>query len=267
MLLLTLYTILTPQRGLPERLHKHVCLEVFVSDTNVLLRLQEVDLELMRLRKQLSELPQRAKIEMIRAATKKLIAQLNRCVGERKDLEMELEENEADHKNVEALVDETQAQLHEAGSDYRALRDFETQLSQLAKRIEKLEFDHKKLAAKLDEVRGSEKKLRTTGAQLQAELKAQSDAFHTASADIEAQLEKLQAERDRIKPTLAPELQLRYETARERFDGLAVETLQGNKPSICRVTLQPSSYHDIMYAHKTVQQCPYCHRILIVNPE
>ena len=66
---------------------------------------------------------------------------------------------------------------------------------------------------------------------------------------------------------ISPELLDRYEKARKRFGGVAVETLVGNKPSACRVTLQPSSFADIRRSASEVTTCPYCKRILVVSQE
>ena len=46
----------------------------------------------------------------------------------------------------------------------------------------------------------------------------------------------------------------------------AVERLAGNVPSVCRVKLQPSSFHDLAHGDE-ITECPYCHRILITSEE
>lgn len=238
-----------------------------MSETDALLRLQEVDLELLRQRTALAKLPQLAQIQKIRAAAKKLVAELNHLVGVRKDLELELGDNEFYKEQAEDQVTATQEQVADAGSDYRALKDLETALSNLAKRLEKLEFERKGLQEKLRETQAQEAHTRTVAAQLQAELNVQVDAFKSASEDINELIDKLEHEREGLAAQISPELQMRYQAASKRFGGLAVETLKGNKPSICRVTLQPSSYHDIMAQKTGITECPYCHRILIVGAQ
>lgn len=238
-----------------------------MSETDALLRLQEVDLELLRRRTALAKLPQLAQIQKIRSAAKKLVGELNHVVGVRKDLELELGDNEFYKEQAEDQVTATQEQVAEVGSDYRALKDLETSLSNLAKRLEKLDFERKGLLQKLEEARAQEAQVKQVAARLQAELKTQVDSFKVASEEINEIIDKLEFEREGLAAQISPELQLRYQAAQERFGGLAVETLQGNKGSICRVTLQPSSYHDLMAQRTGITECPYCHRILVVGPQ
>ena len=49
--------------------------------------------------------------------------------------------------------------------------------------------------------------------------------------------------------------------------GIAVEPLVGNRPSVCRVALQPSSYTDIRRSNAEVTTCPYCKRMLVISKE
>ena len=58
----------------------------------------------------------------------------------------------------------------------------------------------------------------------------------------------------------------RYTAARTRFRGLAVERLEGNVPSVCRMALQESSMDELRRA-EGVTECPYCHRILVTDAE
>ena len=64
---------------------------------------------------------------------------------------------------------------------------------------------------------------------------------------------------------ISPELQLRYNQTVERLGPLAVETLMGNEPSACRVKLQPATYSDLKRRAEPIDECPYCHRILITE--
>ena len=79
-------------------------------------------------------------------------------------------------------------------------------------------------------------------------------------------LPDLLMERDELAARLPSGLLERYEAARRRFKGLAVERLRGNVPSVCRVSLQPSQFHDLAQGDE-ITECPYCHRILITSEE
>lgn len=234
-----------------------------MADATMLLRLQQVNLDLMRTRKQVEELPQKEQITKIRKATKRVSSELSRIMGVRKDLELAISDNEDDHLHVSELVDEAQKRA-EGQQDYRAIRDLEGQLTAYAKRLEKLEFDRAHLEEQLASVQAKEQEYNAW----LAKAKAEEDALLAAyKEDVESagnRMNELLAEREELAGAMPQELLDRYVRASKRFQGLAVETLNGNKPSICRVALQPSQYAQLKSADG-ICECPYCHRILVVD--
>ena len=195
-----------------------------MSEASALLRLQEIDLELMRTKKTAEALPQRQKVAAARAAAKKVAGELTKIVGQRKDLEIELNELEDSKKFFSGKVTEIQEGTY--NQDFRSAQELDFTLSTLAKKIEKCDYDTEHLLPRLET-----------------------------------------AERERIVASLPATLVASYEAARKRFGGVAVETLEGNRPSACRVALQPSSFTDIRRSGAEVTTCPYCKRILVVATE
>lgn len=228
---------------------------------DALVRLQEIDVELLRDRRRGEELPQRAAVAKLRADVKRVGAEAQRVVGRHKDLAMALEANAEEHDHVAWLVDRAQAEAAE-GRDYRHVRDLEAQLTSLAKRLEKLEFQRAGLEGELEACRRRAeecqawlKRARAEEAELVASFKAELEA-------VAARVRELREEREDVVAGMDPALVERYERASERFGGLAVERLVGDTPSVCRVTLQPSQYAAVR-TPEGYCECPYCHRILV----
>ena len=82
-----------------------------MGEGKALLALQEVDLELMRAKRSVEELPEKGRITKVRSASRKVTSELNRIVGVRKDLEMAIADNETDRAKVSELVDEAQGKV------------------------------------------------------------------------------------------------------------------------------------------------------------
>lgn len=236
-----------------------------MSEASELLRLQEIDLELLRSRKTAEELPQRNRVEAARAASKKVAGELTKIVGQRKDLEIELNDLAESKRFFSEKVTEIQTGTY--NQDFRSAQDMELNLSTLAKKLEKVDFDTDKLLPQLETVERAEANARALAEKLEREQAAQLESFKQAMAQITDQVKKLAAERERIVADLPAKLVADYEAARKRFGGVAVETLVGNRPSACRVALQPSSYTDIRRSGSEVTTCPYCKRILVVSNE
>ncbi len=236
-----------------------------MSEQTALLRLQEIDLELMRSKKVASELPQRAKVQAARAAAKKVASELTKIVGQRKDVEIELAELESSKKFLESKVTEVQTAV--ANGTYHDAQSFEAALSMLAKKLEKIGFDTDRYLEQLETVERAEKNARALADKIAAEEQAQTDSFKADMDTIKADVEKLAAERKEILEQISAANLKAYEAAKERFGGIAVETLVGNRPSVCRVALQPSSYTDIRRTGAQITTCPYCKRMLVVAQE
>ncbi len=235
-----------------------------VADT--LVRLQEVDLELLKHASTLSAMPQRKRLQTIELAARKVATELKGIVGQRKDAETEIADAEEALAHYREKTVEVQAAADAGEHTHREIRDFEQQLTSLAKRIEKSEYTLRPLHEQLERLERAEKNARATAERLEAERTATEAALADGSSSLRAEIVRLSHERDDLAGRLAPELLERYEVARKRFKGLAVERLHGNVPSVCRVKLQPSQFHDLSQSEE-ITECPYCHRILITSEE
>lgn len=235
-----------------------------VADT--LVRLQEVDLELLKHASTLSAMPQRKRLQTIELAARKVATELKGIVGQRKDAETEIADAEEALAHYREKTVEVQAAADAGEHTHREIRDFEQQLTSLAKRIEKSEYTLRPLREQLERLERAERNARATSERLEAERAATEAALADGSSSLRAEIVRLSNERNDLAGRLAPELLERYEVARKRFKGLAVERLHGNVPSVCRVKLQPSQFHDLSQGEE-ITECPYCHRILITSEE
>ena len=234
------------------------------SEPQALLRLQEIDLELMRLNAQLKAMPQQKKLAAIAAAEKKLAGNLKTILGQRKDAEIDLEDNEAAHAKAVARKDEVQAEAYDRSQDFRGVRDLEAHLTALAKQIEKLEFKHGELEANLERLLKAEQNANDLAQKLKEERAAQQQSYEQASSDLMARVRVLAGERRAALTDISEDVQRRYESASKRFGGLAVERLRGNVPTTCRVKLQQGIFGELMRG-PLITECPYCHRMLVTE--
>ena len=232
-----------------------------MNDYEALLRLQQIDLELMRDSRRLKAMPQQKRIAAADAAKRK-VAELTKIVGQRKDAELELQDAEAEHEHLMQKTDEVRALAQEG--DYRQASSIEQQLTSLAKKMEKIEFNYKETSDRLKRLQKAERNARDLDAKLDEERAAQQASFERDTADIMARVRQLANERKRMVAALDEDTLARYDAASKRFGGLAVEKLEGNVPSVCRVKLQPSLFSDLKHAG-SIAECPYCHRLLVTE--
>ncbi len=235
-----------------------------MNEAEALVRVQEIDLSLMRFQAEVKKLPQLQKIQTIAKAQKKLAQDMTKIVGQRKDAELELRDNEDMTVKIAEREEEVREEMQQDGLTARELQDIEDELTMLAKRREKYEFAHEGLKQNLRKMLDAEANAQKLKLRLDEETENQKKAYEDVTAGIRQEAAQLKEERERISRYISPTMQETYRRAQKRFGGLAVETLHGNKPSICRVALQPSDFGDIARKGQ-ICECPYCHRILVTG--
>ena len=237
-----------------------------MTEASALLRLQQIDIELLRHASTLQKLPQQEKLKKIALAKKKVAVELKKITGQRKDAEIDIVDVNADISHYRQVRERVMAEAEEGPLTHREARTVEESLTHLAKVTEKCEFRLGPLNEKLEKLKLAEANAQKMLGRLDEEEAATKKPFEDDSASVRAQILKLKDERYVACSEISAEVLARYEAARKRFGGLAVEILTGNVPSTCRVKLQPSLYHDIARGPQ-ITECPYCHRILVTTQE
>lgn len=236
-----------------------------MGEGQLLLKLQETDLELVRHRSELNALPEIKSLAQKRKSLATAKDELLRVTGRRKDLETYL--SELDEEERLCLEDIEHAQEHAASAmDYSEVQDIEYELSQLAKELDKIAFERKDYQSQLEAISEREAKGSSFIAKLEKAILTAAQAARDHASGIQEDIERCTRTREKILSGLPADVQKRYEVASKRYNGLAVERLQGSIPSICRMTLTESSLNDLKRAG-ALTECPYCHRILIVEED
>ncbi len=103
-----------------------------MSQSKLLLRLQEIDLELMRAERILQAKMQLKKMEQFERAERKLAKNALQVRVLRKDLEIELEDNYAEAQKLRAIVAEVQQNFAQKEEGERSVRELQAHLTHLA---------------------------------------------------------------------------------------------------------------------------------------
>ena len=234
-----------------------------MTEAQALLRLQEIDLDMLRMASTLAAMPQQKKMQAIARARRKVQSEQTKIFAQRKDLETFVAENQEDLEHYRARTEEVKAEVASGSPGYRQIQDYEAHLTGLAKKVE-ARAHPAQLDEDLEKAKRAESNAKLTLERLDEEEAAQKKSFETDSAQIRSKIVQLDAERKSLAAQISAKHLGDYEAARKRFKGLAVEKLVGNVPSVCRVKLQPASFHELTHGDD-VAECPYCHRILIVD--
>lgn len=228
-----------------------------------LLKLQQIDLELARNKSELANMPELKELASKRKTYVKLKSEMTKLYAQRKDLDIELDDLNTTEVQTNNAI-EAAKKRHVDGSDYREVQDLENELATLAKRLDKIEHTRKDVVVAHKEALDRETRAQAIIAKFEEGVKADTKATRARAADLQAQIDAATKERIALAATLPADVLADYERLLKQFRGLAVETIQGNIPTVCHTALQASSMSDLNHDGSEISHCPYCHRLLVL---
>ena len=233
-----------------------------MHEETTLLSLQNIDIQLKQAQKEAKELASSKDTDPLKENIRHLEKQLLQVKGLKTDTLLEADGYGRLIQDAEREIAKTKTVLNES-SDYRRMASFEKQLTDLQKRIEKNAFKKAKVEKKLERIVQAEKNGNSQLETVQAELAQRVTEKKERLVALANKTKELKQKKDTLFESLPNDIAERYKKAQERFNMRGIETLQGNKPSACRITLQPSQLSQIEAADGAITTCPYCGRILI----
>lgn len=234
-----------------------------MSEARALVKLQEIDLERMRLTQRIEALPEREALETVQAKIDEVEAKSKQISAMRSNAELEMQR----------LVDED-AQLVEKGAaieaeieqtaDYRLVQNLTKELEGVAKRRNKVEFDHGKLAERVEKISAVEDQISDALSKLESQRSGLEEKISAVTAEADKEFAALDEEYTKLQGELSPETAAEYARLKESKNGIAVGVLQDGHCSACRVEF-PEGKLVGLQAGPEVAVCPQCRRILIVE--
>ncbi|MBR2835317.1 MAG: hypothetical protein IKE43_06385 [Coriobacteriales bacterium] len=234
-----------------------------MNTANDLLELQQIDLDILRNRKLLDNLPEASNLQLIRNQQKELARKTTKITGLLKDQYIESDEND---QKKSALTTKAQ-EINNANatlSDYRLIQSNNAELDRIAKRVEKIDFLQKSVDAeilRLEELRDKSNQIKESldarEAVLLNELKERVESLKTEVANLAAR-------REALVEQLPPDLYEQYRISCKQHAHIGVGKLEGRSCSGCGVELQQSQL-DILRRGEDISRCPVCKRLLVVR--
>jgi uncharacterized protein len=236
-----------------------------MDTVHALLALQEHDLAIARLEKELDEMPEKRAILAARAKLadiEKLKARTDAVVHA---IDLASKGIEDQIAAVGQKMEAEQAKFVSGDIvNPKELQAVSRELDSLRRRVEVLEGELLAQMQKREDAAAQAAKIDAAlveGRRREGEL---TDRFKVHGSDILAHTEAQKRERAALAAQLGPEMLKRYETARARHGVVAVGVLSDGRCSACRVGL-PAGKIATLEAGPDIADCPGCQRILIVR--
>jgi hypothetical protein len=230
-----------------------------------LISLQEVDVEIRRLRAEIDSLPERrARLESEFTESAReffdLTAQLDAAKTDRAALETSLEAEQQKSQKFKDDLNKMTAPnikvyetiMREIDVSRKTIGTYETEVLKLMERIEKLE-------AGVNERRPEVESRRV-------DIDRQLAAWDAAVEEQRRRLESLVAERPPMLDALSPTARLEYERLSRMKSGLALAEARDYACQACRMKIRPQVFNDIRRGEQIII-CESCSRILYFKAE
>ena len=238
-------------------------MQATTDDLTNLLRMQQIDLDLMKAKKKLEELPQRATILAAR--------QKKRTIEQKRDQVAEMraraEGMAAKLEAEDAELAEKQRRVQEAidGSlgNYRNVEAHTKELNGFAKRRNALEVELTRLGEELAKIEGVQSQVSQALAEVDKQEAAAIVSFQREGGALQAEIARMSADREGMSAELSPELRDTYNRTASRTGGVAVGFLTEGRCGVCRTVIDGGRLIDLK-AEAPLGTCPHCKRLLVV---
>ncbi len=238
-------------------------MQATTDDLTNLLRMQQIDLDLMKAKKKLEELPQRATILAAR--------QKKRTIEQKRDQVAEMraraEGMAAKLEAEDAELAEKQRRVQEAidGSlgNYRNVEAHTKELNGFAKRRNALEVELTRLGEELAKIEGVQSQVSQALAEVDKQEAAAIVSFQREGGALQAEIARMSADREGMSAELSPELRDTYNRTASRTGGVTVGLLTEGRCGVCRTVIDGGRLIDLK-AEAPLGTCPHCKRLLVV---
>ena len=234
-----------------------------MTDAEKLIRLTGIDTALIRLKKQLDSLPQRAKLLEVRTKKAEVETKARQVEILRQECEETIAHLQEEEASLKGHIAESQAKIDET-SEYRELENLSHEIESLAKKAERAEFDSLKAMERLDKIAVVEGQVTTALQRFNQQDDELIASYQADAAVLQKEMATLQQHRALLMDNLPSTLCDRYERARTSKGGAGAAQLEGGHCSGCRVEYSEGQFAKLTQGPE-ITECPYCHRILVVR--
>lgn len=230
-----------------------------------LLELQRVDVDILRLEKKLDELPEKKAILASRAKQREISALKDKAGMLVRKLEAEVKSRTDEMTMLTDKIDSEQAKLMST-ADHRAVQAISREMDGLKRRRDKLEMETLQFVERVDKASAQVATVEAHLAKLVEQETALTDRFKQVGGEVQTEIARLKAERDKLVANIKPETLERYEAVRASRGGIGVGKLDGQTCTACRMELPAERVRELT-GGPDIATCPQCRRLIVVRVE
>jgi uncharacterized protein len=236
-----------------------------MTQASSLLNLQGLDLEILRSKKNLDELPEKRAILEVRAKLRDITALRAKADMLIRKLNSDLKAHQDEITMLSAKIDVEQVKVMET-KDHRAVTSITREMDGLKRRRDKMEMESLGLMERIDKATGQAAHIDEALAQHAAKEAELVKQFQQVGGELQTKIAALESQRAKVAKSLDADLLKSYENARESKGGVGVGRLDGETCTACRMVLPAERVRELS-GGPDIAICPQCRRIIVVHTE
>lgn len=234
-----------------------------MTEPAALLELQAIDVEIIRAKKRLEELPEKAAILQARAKQREVAAMRDKASFLVRKLEAELKSRQDEISTISEKLAAEQTKVM-VTTDHRMVQSITREMDGLRRRTDKLEMESIQFMERIEK---ATVQLATIDDALESLAKQEAalvERFKSVGGGVQTEIGSLEKRRAKMAAQISPETLQRYETARESKGGVGVGKLEDTTCSACRMSLPAERVRDLSNG-PDIAICPQCRRLIVVR--
>ena len=236
-----------------------------MTQAALLLALQDLDVEIMRAKKRLEELPEKREILVVRSKIKEVTALHGKADLLVKKLSADLKAHQDEITTLTEKIAGEQTKVM-ATTDHRAVQSITREMDGLRRRQDKMEMESLQLMERIDKAAAQTGKIDEALGQLSVKDAALCERFKQVGGALQTEIASMERRRAETAAALAPVTVDRYEKVRESRGGIGVGRLDGDACTACRMSLPAERVRELE-GGDDISTCPQCRRMIVVRTE
>lgn len=236
------------------------------AEIDALLRLQQIDLDILHQEKQLESLPQRKVIATARTKREQLASKYDQIRTLEKDVKRKLTRIDDEDASLMKKEHGVQAAIDAGQGDYRNVEARSKELAGIEKRRHTLSEERAGIQAEADKIGTMKAQIELAMEELEAEEQKATTSFREIGGMLQNEIANLKKDRSEAADSINDDLRDTYERTVSRTGGVAVGELDGSRCGVCHAPIEGGRLIDLK-AHAPLGTCPTCKRILIIQEQ
>lgn len=241
-------------------------MDASTEDLKTLLQLQQIDLQIIKAKKERNELPQLARLKALHQKAAAIQDKRQKIADLNANILVEIEKVESEDSLLEDKQHHAQALIDAAGTDYRDVEAHSKELNGFAKRRNDLGEKHDKLSEESQRTASMLAQADAALEKLDAETQSTQKDYDERDGQLAGQIDELEGQRAELCQSVDGDLLDKYDRTAARSGGVAIGRLIGNTCGVCRTAIDGGRLIELKN-EAPLGVCPVCKRLLIIGAD